>query len=118
MTNTSATRLVRVGHSPDPDDAFMFYALVKGKVVLEGMEFKEVVEPIDDLNRRALAGELEITALSAHTWARCSDRYWILSAGASIGRGYGPLLVAARPLAIADLAGRTVALPGELTTAA
>ncbi len=111
-------RLVRVGHSPDPDDAFMFYALVKGKVGLAGMEFREVVEPIDDLNRRALAGELEITALSAHTWARCADRYRILSAGASIGRGYGPLLVATRPLAVADLAGRTVALPGELTTAA
>lgn len=115
---TAGRRLVRVGHSPDPDDAFMFYALVKGKVVLEGMEFKEVVEPIDDLNRRALAGELEITALSAHTWARCGGRYWILSAGASIGRGYGPLLVATRPMALADLTGRTVALPGELTTAA
>lgn len=118
MSNSAATRLVRVGHSPDPDDAFMFYALVKGKVALEGMTFREVVEPIDDLNRRALAGELEITALSAHTWAQCSDRYWILSAGASIGRGYGPLLVATRPMSLADLAGRTVALPGALTTAA
>ena len=96
----------------------MFYAMLHGKVALEGFRFTDVVEPIDDLNRRALTGELEITALSAHAWARCAGRYRILSAGSSIGRGYGPLLVATRPVALADLEGRTVALPGDLTTAA
>ena len=111
-------RLLRVGHSPDPDDAFMFYALIRGKVPLEGYAFRDVVEPIEDLNRRALAGELEVTALSAHTYARCADRYWIMSSGASVGRRYGPLLVAKTGRSLASLAGRRVALPGELTTAA
>ncbi len=111
-------RLLRVGHSPDPDDAFMFYGLLTGAVPLEGHRFQEVVEPIERLNARALRGELEVTALSAHAYAFCADRYWILSSGASVGRGYGPLLVAAKPLDPESLAGRTVALPGELTTAA
>lgn len=96
----------------------MFYALLKGKVPFDGYAFQDVVEPIEDLNRRALAGELEVTALSAHAYARCADRYWILSSGASVGRGYGPLLVAREARSLASLAGRPVALPGELTTAA
>ncbi len=111
-------RVIRVGHSPDPDDAFMFYALLKGKVSLDGMRFEEVVEPIEDLNRRALRGELEVTALSAHAYAKCAHRYWILSAGASVGRGYGPVLVARTPQNIEALSGQPVAVPGELTTAA
>lgn len=113
-----ATRVLRVGHSPDPDDAFMFYALLRGHVTLDGFSFTEVVEPIEDLNRRALRAELEVTALSAHTWALAADRYFIMSAGASVGRGYGPLLVSAGPRELASLAGATVILPGELTTAA
>ncbi len=114
----TADRVLRVGHSPDPDDAFMFYALIRGKVTLPGFGFRDVVEPIEELNRRALGGELEVTALSAHAFARCADRYRILSAGASVGRGYGPLLVARAARSLASLAGRPVALPGELTTAA
>ncbi len=114
----TAARLLRVGHSPDPDDAFMFYALLKGHVTLDGFTFKEVVEPIEDLNRRALAGELEVTALSAHTWALAADKYLIMSAGASVGRGYGPLLVSTKPRELGSLKGATVILPGALTTAA
>lgn len=115
----TARQLIRIGHSPDPDDAFMFYGLLKNRLVIDGFRFEEVIEPIEDLNRRALNGELEMTAISAHAYAKCSDRYWILSAGASLGRGYGPLLVAVKPMDGAALAGRiSVAVPGELTTAA
>ena len=110
--------LIRIGHSPDPDDAFMFYALLKGEVRVPGIRFAEVVEPIEDLNRRALRGELEMTALSAHAYARCSDRYRILAAGSSVGRGYGPVLVGREAGGIEALAGEAVAIPGELTTAA
>lgn len=110
--------VVRIGHSPDPDDAFMFFGLLEGKVRMRGVRFAEVVEPIEDLNRRALEGELEVTALSAHAYARCADRYRIMSAGASLGRGYGPVVVARERMGMGDLAGGTVAIPGELTTAA
>ncbi len=114
-------RLIRVGHSPDPDDAFMFYALLKGRVICRGIRFEEVVEPIEELNHRALRGELEVTALSAHAFAHCWRKYRLLSAGASVGRGYGPILVRrARggPPENGEIKSGQVALPGRLTTAA
>ena len=88
------SRTITVGHSPDPDDAFMFYALTHGKVALEGIEVRHHLEDIQSLNRRALAGEFEVTAISAATYPSVAERYWIMAAGASVGRGYGPILVA------------------------
>jgi 1,4-dihydroxy-6-naphthoate synthase len=116
-----ATQVLRFGHSPDPDDAFMFYGFATGAVTVDGCRVEHVLEDIESLNRRAQTAELEMTAVSAHAYARLADRYWVMRTGASVGRGYGPLVVAragAGPAGLADLAGRTVALPGAWTTAA
>jgi 1,4-dihydroxy-6-naphthoate synthase len=116
-----AERVLRIGHSPDPDDAFMFYGISKGHVRIRDYEIEHCLEEIDSLNRRALRGELAVTAISAHAYPAVAERYWILPTGASVGRGYGPIVVARRdaPVAsLADLAGRSVALPGAMTTAA
>jgi 1,4-dihydroxy-6-naphthoate synthase len=108
---------IRVGHSPDADDAFMFYGLVKGAVKLGGYEFVEVVEDIESLNKKALKAELEVTALSAHTYALVSDKYYVLSCGSSMGRGYGPIVVAKNSMTHEELTRKTIAIPGKLTTA-
>ena len=92
-------RVVRIGHSPDPDDAFMFYPLTAGKVVVEGVSIEHVLEDIESLNRRAHTGELEVTAVSAATYAMVADRYRMMDPGASMGKGYGPILVAREPIA-------------------
>ena len=110
--------VLRVGHSPDPDDAFMFYGLAQGAVRIRNYRIEHVLEDIESLNRRARRRELEITAISAHAYPRVAQDYWILSTGASMGRGYGPLVVAKRPMTLADLRGRRVAIPGAWTTAA
>ena len=81
---------VQVGHSPDPDDAFMFYGIAAGKVDTGGFEIEQVLEDIESLNRRALAGELEVSAVSIHAYAHLADRYALMSCGASMGDGYGP----------------------------
>lgn len=106
---------MKLGHSPDADDAFMFYAIASGKVASEKIDFEHVIEDIQSLNRRALAGELEVTAISAHGYLSVQDRYRILSCGASMGKGYGPVVVSRKKLA--GLRGKTVAVPGKLTTA-
>ena len=108
---------VRFGHSPDPDDAFMYYPLASGMVDTEGLVFEQVLEDIESLNGRALRGELETTAASVHACAHLLARYAILPCGASMGDGYGPLVVARRPMQMEDLAGVTVAIPGRLTSA-
>jgi 1,4-dihydroxy-6-naphthoate synthase len=108
---------IRVAHSPDSDDAFMFYALATGKIDTGGIEFVHELQDIETLNRRALEGELEVTAVSIHAYAYLSDRYMLLPHGASMGEGYGPRLVAREPLTPEQLAGRTVAVPGVLTSA-
>ena len=108
---------IRVGHSPDPDDAFMFYGFAKGAVKLEGYEFVEVVEDIESLNKRAMRSELEVTALSAHAYALVSEKYYVLSCGASMGRGYGPMVVARQSMRAEELKGKLIAIPGKLTTA-
>ncbi|HEY6107762.1 MAG TPA: MqnA/MqnD/SBP family protein [Gemmatimonadales bacterium] len=114
------TRLIHVAHSPDSDDAFMFWALAAGKVDTGDRRYVHELADIETLNRRALAGELEVTAVSLHAYAYLADRYVLLAHGASIGDRYGPRVVA-RTAPPADprgnLAGRTVAVPGELTTA-
>ena len=112
--------VIRVAHSPDADDAFMFWAMAEGKIDTEGRRYVHELSDIESLNRRALAGELEVTAVSLHAYAYLADRYALLAHGASIGDRYGPRIVA-RERAPADpraaLAGRLVAVPGELTTA-
>lgn len=108
---------IRVGHSPDPDDAFMFYGLSSGKVQLEGIRIEHLLEDIQSLNERALRAELEVTAISAHAFPAVADRYWIMRTGASMGEGYGPVIISRKYTSLAELRGRTVGTPGPLTTA-
>lgn len=106
---------MKLGHSPDPDDAFMFYGIASGEVSSPKIDFVHVIEEIQSLNERALRGELEVTAVSAHAYLMVQDNYRILSCGASMGEGYGPIVVARE--AMKDLAGKRIAVPGKLTTA-
>jgi 1,4-dihydroxy-6-naphthoate synthase len=114
---TAPGRTIRVGHSPDSDDAFMFYALTHGKLDASGLNFVHQLEDIETLNRRALEGELEVSAVSIHAFAHLADRYALLASGCSMGDRYGPTLIAREPLSLHDLVGRTIAIPGRLTTA-
>jgi 5,8-dihydroxy-2-naphthoate synthase len=109
--------LVRIGHSADPDDAFMVWALATGNVEQRGFEFELVPEDIQVLNEWALEGRLEVTALSLATYPRVEDRYALLPHGASIGSGYGPIVVARQPLTLERLADVEIVVPGRLTTA-
>src|SRR6188768_2125449 len=113
----SEPRNIRVGHSPDPDDAFMFYALAHDKIDTGGLRFVHQLEDIETLNRRALRGELEVTAVSLHAYAHLLDKYALLPSGCSMGDRYGPMVVARRPLKPADLPSLKIAVPGTLTTA-
>jgi 1,4-dihydroxy-6-naphthoate synthase len=106
-----------LGHSPDPDDAFMFYALAAGKIDTGGYEFDHILQDIQTLNERAHRVELDITAVSIHAFAYLMDNYALLSSGASMGDGYGPMIVARGPLTKEDLRRVTIAVPGELTSA-
>jgi 1,4-dihydroxy-6-naphthoate synthase len=108
---------IHVGHSPDPDDAFMFHALANGKIDTGRYEFTHTLQDIETLNRRALNAELELTAVSLHGYAYITDKYALCSCGASMGDNYGPMIVAREPLGIGDLRGKTIAVPGTLTTA-
>jgi len=111
-------RVVRIGHSPDPDDAFMFYALTAGKVTIDGVRIEHVLEDIESLNRRARTAELEVTAVSAATYIMVADRYRMMDPGASMGKGYGPIIVAREPIGPAALPEKVIAIPGSHTTAA
>jgi 1,4-dihydroxy-6-naphthoate synthase len=108
---------IRVGHSPDPDDAFMFYALAQGKVDTGRYRFSHEMADIETLNRRALAGELELTAFSVHAYAFLSDKYVLCSCGASMGDRYGPIVVANREMTLDELRRVPIAVPGLRTTA-
>lgn len=108
---------IRIGHSPDSDDAFMFYALAKGLIPTDGVEIVHVIEDIESLNRRALNAELEVTAISVHAYAYVAHHYALMPCGASIGDKYGPLVVSREPMRWEELAGKTVAIPGKMTTA-
>ena len=108
---------IRVGHSPDPDDAFMFYAIAHNKIKTDGITFSHVIEDIESLNRRAFKAELEVTAVSAFAFFQIADKYALMPCGASIGDNYGPLLVANRSLYPKDLKGKKIAVPGLNTTA-
>ena len=110
-------RTIRVAHSPDSDDAFMFYALAEGKIDTGDLRYAHELQDIETLNQRALRGELEVTAVSIHAYAYLSDRYALLPHGASMGDRYGPRLVARTAMAPAELRGKRVAVPGLLTSA-
>jgi 1,4-dihydroxy-6-naphthoate synthase len=117
MPETNGKRLIRVGHSPDPDDAFMFYALAKDKIDCGPYRFEHELVDIETLNRRAFAGELELTALSLHAYAHLAEKYVLCTCGASMGDNYGPMVVAREKRAIESLRNCTIAVPGTLTTA-
>jgi 1,4-dihydroxy-6-naphthoate synthase len=117
MSATTGKRLIRVGHSPDPDDAFMFYALAKDRIDCGNLRFEHELVDIETLNRRAFASELELTALSLHAYAHLADKYILCTCGASMGDNYGPMVVAREPRSIESLRGQTIAVPGTLTTA-
>jgi 1,4-dihydroxy-6-naphthoate synthase len=110
-------RDIQVAHSPDSDDAFMFYALATRKIDTGDLNYVHSLSDIETLNRRALNGELEVSAVSIHAYAYMADKYALLSCGASMGKNYGPIVVAAKPIAPKSLATQTVAVPGTLTTA-
>jgi len=110
--------LIRVAHSPDSDDAFMFYALAKGLIDTGELSFEHVLKDIETLNREAFDGTYEVTAVSIHAYAHLDDRYALLGSGASMGDGYGPVLVAREPIAPEELAAKEIAIPGRLTSAA
>src|SRR5688572_25727540 len=111
------SRTITLAHSPDSDDAFMFYALAKGKIDTRGYKFEHVLKDIETLNRDAIKGTYDITAVSFHAYYKIRKQYRLMSAGASVGDGYGPLIVSKRSMTRQDLDEATVAVPGELTTA-
>lgn len=131
----SWTEVFTLGHSPDPDDAFMFYAIAKNKIDLRGYRFEHQLEDIQALNERALRGELHISAISIHAYALIGDKYALLPCGASMGDGYGPIVIVRRPTSNVQrrtlnaqeslgtgeanqfLADKTIAVPGEMTSA-
>jgi 1,4-dihydroxy-6-naphthoate synthase len=117
MTTETQTQTIRVGHSPDPDDAFMFHALANDKIDTGRYRFVHELQDIETLNRRAFNAELELTAVSLHGYAYLTDTYALCACGASMGDGYGPMVVAREPMAVDDLEGLTIAVPGTLTTA-
>src|SRR5437660_7471890 len=108
---------LKLGHSPDSDDAFMFYGLAAHKVDSEGLEFTHILKDIQTLNDWARDGKLECTAISVHAYAYVHDKYAILTHGASMGDGYGPMVVTKTPMTVDDLAGKRIAIPGLLTSA-
>ena len=110
-------RLITVGHSPDPDDAFMFHALANQKIDTGVYEFQHELVDIETLNRRAFSGDLELTAVSLHAYASLTDKYMLCPCGASMGDGYGPMVIATHAYAVGDLRRMTIAVPGTLTTA-
>ncbi len=109
--------LVRIAHSPDSDDAFMFYALTQGLLDVSGLEIQHALRDIETLNQAAFEGAYEITALSFHAYAYLADRYDLMPSGASFGDGYGPIVVAREPVKREALRGARIAVPGKLTTA-
>src|SRR5579859_5854565 len=113
MQNTTLT----LGHSPDPDDAFMFYGLAKELIPSHGFHFQHILQDIQTLNERATRGELDISAISIHAYAYVSDKYALLPSGASMGDGYGPMLVARQEFSKSEVAAKRIAVPGTMTSA-
>lgn len=114
---TNDPSVITIGHTPDMDDAFMFYGIASGAIAVNGFQFEHVIEDIQSLNRRALNAELDLTAISAATYPALARTYWVASVGSSVGQNYGPLVVSKTPLSPQELAGRRIAVPGSQTTA-
>src|SRR3979490_242580 len=110
-------QLITVGHSPDPAHAFMFYPPAPDKLDPGGLRFRHELQDIETLNRRALRGELDVTAVSIHAYAHLLDKYALLPSGCSMGDRYGPMVVARRPMTVDELGSVRIAVPGTLTTA-
>src|SRR5438874_8613314 len=110
-------REITVAHSPDSDDAFMFYALATNKIRTPGLKFTHTLCDIETLNRKALQGEYDVSAISFHAYPYIQERYALLSSGGSVGEGYGPMIVSTRALTPEQVRGVTIAVPGKLTTA-
>ncbi len=108
---------IRLAHSPDADDAFMFYGLAKNKIDTEGIEYEHVLKDIQTLNVWAKEGRMEVTAISAHAYAYVKDLYAILTHGGSIGKNYGPMIIANNPVTLESLKGKRIAIPGKMTSA-
>lgn len=117
MTDSFPLRKLTLAHSPDSDDAFMFWALKHKLVPSDNLEFEHYLADIQTLNQYALEGRYDITAISIHAYAYAANQYYLMDTGASMGDGYGPVLVGAKPLSLDDLARKTIAIPGALTTA-
>jgi 1,4-dihydroxy-6-naphthoate synthase len=115
--NPSAPREFVCAHSPDSDDAFMFYAMATRKVRSNSVVFKHLLEDIESLNQRAMRGEYEFTAISFHAYPYVADKYRLVNSGCSVGDGYGPMVVSSSPMQIEQLKGKRIAIPGKLTTA-
>ncbi len=111
------TQTLTLGHSPDPDDAFMFYGLARELIPTPGFRFQHVLQDIQTLNERATRGELDISAVSIHAYAYVSDQYALLPSGASMGDGYGPMLVAREKFSREEITGKKIAVPGTMTSA-
>jgi 1,4-dihydroxy-6-naphthoate synthase len=117
MTTATETRTITVAHSPDSDDAFMFYGLATEKIDTGDIRFEHTLEDIQTLNEKATRGVYDVTAVSFHAYAYVSDKYVLLPHGASIGEGYGPIVVAREPYKVADIKSLKVAVPGTMTSA-
>src|SRR6266853_3978778 len=116
MTPTPVTEIV-CAHSPDSDDAFMFYGLATKKIRSRLIGFRHVLDDIETLNRKALEGAYELTAISYHAYPYVADKYVLMSSGSSVGDGYGPVLVSTRPMAPEEIKGKRIAIPGKMTSA-
>ena len=114
---SSDRMIIQVGHSPDPDDAFMFHALAGDHIDTGRYDFRHTLQDIETLNRRALSGELELTAVSLHGYAHMTQTYALCACGASMGDNYGPMVVTREASSVEDLRGKKIAVPGTLTTA-
>ena len=113
----ATSTFLTLGHSPDPDDAFMFYALAKDLIPTHGFQFQHILQDIQTLNERATRGELDITAVSIHAYAYVSDKYALLPSGASMGDGYGPMIVGKQKYSREEILKKKIAVPGTMTSA-
>lgn len=116
MTSTPVQEIV-CAHSPDSDDAFMFYGLATKKIRSKSVAFRHVLEDIESLNRKAMQGVYELTAISYHAYPYVADKYALMASGSSVGDGYGPMIISTRPMAPEELKGKKIAIPGKMTTA-
>ena len=114
---SSAVRDIVCAHSPDSDDAFMFYGLATKKIRSRFVNIKHVLEDIESLNRKAMEGVYELTAISYHAYPYVADKYVLMASGSSVGDGYGPMVIATRPMQLEELKGKRIAIPGKMTTA-